>query len=430
MSSTRTNLFSLSIFWFAWEVHWGALLGAALQGQIARFAPADAIGTASAILGGAGALFSIASQYGAGFFSDRTGRRMPFIIAGTLCDVAALFAFALAPTFELVLLAFVGVQLSLNAACGPYQALMPDRVELAARGKASAVMGLLRLSGTAGGLLLAKIFVHQPGPGMSSVMFTSGLLHLAEIVSAILVIALGITAAGMGEQPRGSRQRVVAIDMAWPLRSSFGWLIVSRSLVNLGLYSILPFLAFYLRFAQHVNAYIGRSLDLLLVMIACALVGTVPAGVAGDRMPKKSILYWALACLAVGALCLSLVRSAHPLLYIAVLLGLGWGAYYSVDWALACSLLPPGRAGALMAVWNIGASAPQVAAPVIGGLLIDRAGAWAGDLGLGYRVLFGCIALFVVLGAVSLLRVHEPGRIGSANGVTARKRSQLEETEA
>ena len=182
------NLFSLSAFWFAWEVHWAALLGAALQGQIARFIPSEHIGAASALLGGAGAVFSILSQYGFGRLSDRAGRRMPFIVAGTLCDIAALFAFAVAPSFALVLIAYVGVQVALNAACGPYQALMPDRVAMSARGKASAVMGLLRLSGTAVGLFLAKLFVHQPGPGVSPAMFTAGLVHLAIAVSALLLV--------------------------------------------------------------------------------------------------------------------------------------------------------------------------------------------------------------------------------------------------
>ncbi|HEV2878727.1 MAG TPA: hypothetical protein VGW96_04010, partial [Candidatus Eremiobacteraceae bacterium] len=88
--------------------------------------------------------------------------------------------------------------------------------------------------------------------------------------------------------------------------------------------------------------------------------------------------------------------------------GLGWGAYYSVDWALACMLLPPGRAGALMAIWNIGASAPQVAVQLLGGPLVDRAGAITHDLGFGYRLLFGLVAVFVILGAVGLAFVREP----------------------
>ena len=406
--SRSVNLFSLSIFWFAWEVHWGALLGAAVQGQIARFAPPEFIGTASAVLGGAGAVFSIISQYGFGKLSDRSGKRLPYIVAGTLCDIGALFAFAFAPSFALVLIAYVGVQVSLNAACGPYQALMPDRVAAAARGKASAIMGLFRLSGTAAGLFLAKIFVRQPGPGVSSALFTAGLVHLAIAVAILLVLALVITIVGVREGPRFAVDDSAGAREPWRLRASFIWLIVSRSLVNMGLYSILPFLAFYLRFAQHVTAYIARSLDLLLIMIACALLGTVPAGIAGDRISKKRILFIALLCLAIGAISLSFVRSAALLTWFAVLLGLGWGAYYSVDWALACNLLPAGRAGAMMAIWNIGASAPQVAAPVVGGLLIDRLGASTGDLAVGYRLLFAIVAVFVLLGAGALAFVVEP----------------------
>ncbi|MDQ6766409.1 MAG: MFS transporter [Candidatus Eremiobacteraeota bacterium] len=403
----KDNLFALSIFWFAWEVHWAALLGAAMQGQIARFEPPDLIGRATAVLAGSGAVFSILSQYASGKLSDQRGRRIPFMLAGTLLDIVALFGFALSPSFLAVVLTFIGVQVSLNAACGPYQALMPDRVALAARGRASAVMGLFRLAGTAAGLFTAKLFVHQPGPHVTSAMFTSGLLHLAAVIAVVLLIALAITAIGVSDRQQ-PKQTAASVDAPWPARSSFGWLILSRALVNMGLYSILPFLAFYLRFAQHVTNYLSTSLDLLLVMIGCALVGTVPAGIAGDRWPKKTILYAALGLLAAGAASLSFISGASKLLPLAILLGLGWGAYYSVDWALACVLLPAGRAGALMAIWNIGASAPQVAAPIVGGLLVDQAGALSGDLGLGYRLLFGVVAVFVMLGAAGLMFVREP----------------------
>jgi len=403
----KDNLFALSVFWFAWEVHWGALLGAAIQGQVARFAPADFIGTATAILTGSGAAFSILAQYGAGRLSDTIGRRMPFIIVGTLLDIVALFGFALSPSFLIVVLAFASVQISLNVACGPYQALMPDKIEKAARGRASAYLGLFRLAGSAVGLLLGKIFVHQPGPHVTSVMFTSGLLHLAAIVSIILLVTLVITVLGVSDK-QSSRELESAVRAPWPDRPSFGWLIASRAAVSMGLYLILPYFAFYLRFAQHVPDYLNRSLTLLLIMTGCALIGTVPAGIVGDRVPKKSIIYGALALLALGAASLSFIRTPTALLPLAIVLGLGWGAYYSVDWALACMLLPPGRAGALMAIWNIGASAPQVAVQLLGGPLVDRAGAITHDLGFGYRLLFGLVAVFVILGAAGLAFVREP----------------------
>jgi MFS family permease len=278
---------------------------------------------------------------------------------------------------------------------------------MTARSRASAVMGLFRIGGNAVGLLLAKKFVQQPGPHVSQAMFTAGLLHLVIALSVVLLIALIITVVGVPERRKDDAPSTAAPD-PWPARPSFAWLIASRTAVSMGLYLILPFLAFYLRFVQNAPNYLSRSLDLLLVMTVCALVGTVPAGIAGDRVPKKRILFGALALLAAGAVTLSFIPGTSNLLPLAVFLGVGWGAYFSVDWALACVLLPPKRAGALMAVWNIGASAPQVAAPIIGGLLVDRVGVWSGDLALGYRLLFALVALFVVLGAVGLGFVREP----------------------
>lgn len=403
----KDNLFALSVFWFAWEVHWAALLGAAVQGQVARFEPVGFIGTATAILTGSGAAFSILAQYGAGRLSDRIGRRMPFIIVGTLLDIVALFGFALSPSFLIVVLAFAGVQISLNIAGGPYQAIIPDKIEKSARGRASAYLGLFRLAGNAAGLLLAKTFVHQPGPNVSSAMFTAGLLELATIISVILLVTLAITVAFVSDKqlPREDRNQTRAV---WRDRSSFGWLIASRAAVSMGLYLILPYFAFYLEFAQHVTDYLRKSLTLLLIMTVCSLAGTVPAGILGDRVAKKSIIYGALALLAIGAASLSFIATPKALLPLAIALGIGWGAYYSVDWALACMLLPPGRAGALMAIWNIGASGPQVAVLLLGGTLVDRAGALAHDLGFGYRLLFGLVAVFVTLGAVALAFVREP----------------------
>ncbi len=403
----KDNLVSLSAFWFAWELHWGALLGAALQGQIARFTTPDLIGTATAVLLGGGAAFSILAQYGSGRLSDRSGRRMPFIIVGTLLDIAALFAFALSPSFLVVVVTFALVQISLNAACGPYQALMPDRVAMSARGRASAIMGLFRLAGTAAGLLAARLFVHQPGPNVTATMFTGGLLKLAVVISVVLLVALAVTMFGISERAQPPREQPPSFG-DWPARSSFIWLIASRAAVNMGLYLILPFLAFYLRFSQHVAKYLATSVDLLLVMTVCAIVGTVPAGIAGDRMPKKAILYGALVLLAAGATALSVIAAPSKLLALSIVLGLGWGAYYSVDWALACMLLPEGRAGALMAIWNIGASAPQVVAPIVGGLIVDRSAALTHDLGFGYRLVFALVALFVLLGAGGLAFVREP----------------------
>ena len=399
----------LSAFWFAWEVHWAALLGAAMQVQTARFVAPGAIGTATAVLSGAGAACSIVAQYLAGRASDAARRRIPFIVAGTLLDVVALFGFALAPSFISVVFAVFAVQVSLNIAGGPYQALIPDKVPRSRQGGASAVMAFYRLAGNAVGLLAARRLVVQPDPSVPSSTVTHGLIMLAIVLSAFLLAALAVTLIGVRDELAPKIEDSAskpAVD--WPERVSFIWLVVSRSLVSMGLYLILPFFAFFLRFALHVESYIKMSVGVLLAMVGFSIIGTVPAYLLSDRVSKKAVMFGALFVLAAGAAVLSRLPNTQYVIAVAIALGIGWGAYYAVDWALACNLLPAGRAGALMAIWNIGASGPQVLSPAIGGVLVDRIGAAAHDPGAGYRLVFELLAVYVILGAVALCFVREP----------------------
>jgi MFS family permease len=407
------NPAALSFYWFAIEAHWAAMLGAGVIGQIARFADPSFVGRASAILSGTGALFAIASQFVAGRASDRVRRRLPFIVAGTLCDVAALFAFAVAPSFLAVVVAFVAVQISLNAANGPYQALLPDLVDPRRQGRASAVMGLFRLSGNAAGLLLARFLVRQPGPGVSTADFEHGLLMLAGAMSLLLLAGLLTTVIFVREQPVAADAPARVLEplfKIWPYRRSFIALIISRSFISLGLYSILPFFGFFLKNAMHIATYLHTSLDLLLTMTLCSLIGTLPAGILSDRLSKKGLMFGAIAALTVGAIGLALAPGLPVVTAVAIPLGIGWGAYYSVDWALACNLLPADRAGGLMAIWNIGSAGPQVLAPLVGGLFLDHLGAGSGDLGFAYRAVFALVAVYLVLGAALLAFVREPLR--------------------
>ncbi|HEY7994248.1 MAG: MFS transporter [Candidatus Eremiobacterales bacterium] len=399
----------LSAFWFAWEVHWAALLGAAMQAQTARFVAPGAIGTATAILSGAGAACSIVAQYLAGRASDAARRRIPFIVAGTLLDVVALFGFALAPSFVSVVFAVFAVQVSLNIAGGPYQALIPDKVPRARQGGASAVMAFYRLAGNAVGLLAAKRLVVQPDPAVPAATVTHGLVMLAIVLSVVLLGALAVTLIGVRDEPAPKADELATKQPAdWPERASFVWLVVSRSLVSMGLYLILPFFAFFLRFALHVQSYLQMSLGVLLAMVGFSIIGTVPAYLLADRVSKKAVMFGALFVLAAGAAVLSQLSNTQYVIAVAIALGIGWGAYYAVDWALACNLLPVGRAGALMAIWNIGASGPQVLSPAIGGVLVDKIGAAANDPGAGYRLVFELLAVYVILGAVALGFVREP----------------------
>jgi hypothetical protein len=98
-------------------------------------------------------------------------------------------------------------------------------------------------------------------------------------------------------------------------------------------------------------------------------------------------------------------------LVIGALFGIGYGAYTSVDWALATDVLPDvDDAAKDMGIWHIALTFPQLAAVPIAGILRDVGQAYGklnGMPTLGYTVLFSVAILYFVLGTVFVSRVKK-----------------------
>ena len=59
--------------------------------------------------------------------------------------------------------------------------------------------------------------------------------------------------------------------------------------------------------------------------------------------------------------------------------GLGWGVFLVADWAIACRILPAGAMAAAMGLWNLAIVLPQMVAPGLTTLVLQRIGATAGS---------------------------------------------------
>jgi MFS family permease len=83
----------------------------------------------------------------------------------------------------------------------------------------------------------------------------------------------------------------------------------------------------------------------------------------------------------------------------AVALGIGFGAYSAVDFALLTQVLPAARdRGKDLGVLNIASSLPQVLAPAIAAPIVTGLG--------GYSALYLVAAAIEVLGAVLVYRIR------------------------
>jgi MFS family permease len=113
-----SRLFAMSLFWFAINLHWGALLTVVVPGQVASLRPDTQAQTLGMVLG-LGALVALIVTPIAGALSDRCaarlGRRRPFMGVGTVVNCVGLAGMAVA--FGASSLAgYLGASLSSNSA--------------------------------------------------------------------------------------------------------------------------------------------------------------------------------------------------------------------------------------------------------------------------------------------------------------------------
>jgi len=95
-----------------------------------------------------------------------------------------------------------------------------------------------------------------------------------------------------------------------------------------------------------------------------------------------------------------------PLAPLGVLFGLGYGAYLSVDWALAIDSLAGDASSARdLGIFTVSINLPTLIAPALGGIVILAAGA-AGMGAYAYRFVFTLAAMSLLLGAVVVRRIR------------------------
>eukprot|EP01118_Nematostelium_gracile_P018406 TRINITY_DN8169_c0_g1_i1.p1 TRINITY_DN8169_c0_g1~~TRINITY_DN8169_c0_g1_i1.p1 ORF type:complete len:126 (-),score=8.87 TRINITY_DN8169_c0_g1_i1:29-406(-) len=101
---------------------------------------------------------------------------------------------------------------------------------------------------------------------------------------------------------------------------------------------------------------------------------------------------------------LALVPSLPILFGAAIIFGLGYGAYQSVDWALALDVIPPGSDFAKdMGIWHVSLVLPQVIAPFLGGALLTAIK--SRSISTAYSMLFFFATVFFGLSGVFIFPV-------------------------
>jgi MFS family permease len=370
------------------QLVWGAVLTVGLQARSVELGGGSGVG-AYALISSIGAALAAVVQIVAGHLSDRRpgGDRRAFYTAGIGLAIPVLFWFYLAPDFKGLLAAFLLLQLAMNVAGGPYQAIIPDYVALERRGAASSWMAIYQSLGNALGLIIA--------------ISLRDLRLVALALAAPLLITYRVTVAHVARLPRLARETSAPLTVRGPL----GWLLLSRGCTNLGFYTLLGFLLFYVRSSLRVGgaATVTATGLLFLTFTLAAVAGAALAAKPADRYDKRLVMTYANATIGLALALLAAapgLGAAFPAAFVA---GAAWGAFVTADWALASAVLPGGAMATAMGVWNVATTVPQIVAPVLTAPLVlrfDRLQA-----GLGPRAAIVLSLLEYGLGAVLVWRL-------------------------
>jgi MFS family permease len=385
---------------------------------VLTLAPESLKNTYLAMLGMGGLLVAAVMQPLIGRVSDRTrsplGRRVPYIIYGTVVVCACLVLVVLASSITALFAAWMLIQANLNVAYAPGMALIRDLVPRARIGVASSVKILMDAIGgltliTASAALIGQAAGSELGPvyvnSELGSLYVNWEWAVLALLGAVLIITVAITCAtvlaqGARLRPRPPRRSDAPLGPV--LNPQLALFLVSRLLLMTAIYSFPTYGLFFLKdVVQAENP--AETLSRMIPAIGGSLaVAVYLGGWASDRIGRKPIVIAGAAGAAVSTSWLLLTDTTTGLVITASIIGASAGSLLSASWALANELGDEERAGTHIGIVNLstigGATLPRLFGPGID--LLNHA-----SEDLGYRALIiGCAALFA-MGALAILPV-------------------------
>jgi hypothetical protein len=314
-------------------------------------------------------------------------------------------------------LAILNLQFWWNWAAGPYAGLIPDVVPAAAQSVASGWMNVMSIFGTIIGNVLVSA-LYRPGRVLP-VIATFVALNLACLI---------LTTRGVDEPPAAGakdafdlRAFIGSFYLDPRAHANFYWVLITRLLGNMGIWSVFAFLLFYIESVVGIER--AAAAQLLPALLGAGAVLAIPASLLGVRLADRHGIVrlvratsWIMAAAALCYVLIALRPGLALVVPVILVFSAAYGASGAVDWALALKVLPVGQdVGKDMGIWHISMVLPQILGPAATGWLITGIKTAAPER-LAYAVAFAIAALWFTLAALLVSRVRLPMQADSLSG--------------
>lgn len=381
---------------------WGSVLSLLMSTQIERIDPSAKVGNL-ALVSMIGAMVSVVFQPTWGMVSDRLrtriGRRAPVLILGGVLGGFSLILLGISNSLLWITLSWCAVQLFVNMAQAPLQAVIPDRVPRRLRGTTSTIMGLGLMGGSLAGSFYGAAFV-------TSNAIVAGYAVLAGILLLAMVLFVLVNPEASNRNVPREPFRIGAVLAGFWVsprkHPDFFWTFTARFTLMLAYFGV----SLYQLYIMQDYIGLGSGAAAAVPMVAMAsLAGSVITmlicGPWSDRIGRrKPFVLVSSLILGIGLLVPFFVPTLTGMLLYGAISGLGFGCYMAVDTALFTEVLPKGEdAGKDLGIANIASALPQVLAPAIAGAVIALTG--------GFQGLFLIALVLAVVGALCIIPIRK-----------------------
>lgn len=361
-----------------------------------------------------------------GALSDKVGRRIPFIVAGTFTAVVLMM---LIPTLDNTygawsastsLIVFVVVLGALLITMGTYRspavALMPDVTPKPVRSKGNAIINLMGAVGGAFTLVVMKMLVTNGATGRTNYLYLFLAVAVLMVLAALTVLFFvperklvqQMKDINYGVSEEEDQSKSIEVDGKQKLPPE-----VMRSLILILATITLWFLGYNAvttAFSKYATKMWASGLNhvstCLLVATGVAILSYLPIGFLASRIGRKKTivigLVIALACFIYGAIG---ARTFSPMLYVMfAAIGFAQAAVTVNTFPMVWEISRFGNVGKYTGFYYTCSMAAQVVTPIVSGYLLQY---------VGYDTLFPYAAVFIALAIVPVsLAKHGDSRPG------------------
>ncbi len=377
-----------------------------------------------------------------GALSDNThtkfGRRRPYLMLGAILAAIALWAFPnsadiaqiLANKLHLPLPVFGGlivaaimiwiIDACVNAAQGPYRALIPDNIVPEQHSIANSYLSFA--------IGLGSVIAAGTAPFLKWA-FNYQMSIEAQFIMAALAFFLGMTwtCVTFNEKPAAKIDKKEEItekagfweDFKTFLQSSpevykiclmqfFTWIGVMCMFIFFTQFAIhtvynVPDLtsANELIKSQYAQATADAtnfsSICFAVLNLVCFIV-SIPIGILSTKFGNKKIHIIALLIMAAAYLLMTLTSNSKAIMFLMGIAGIGWASILALPFAMLSEYIKKGSEGAVMGIFNIFIAGPQVLVCTVIAWFISKCSMQTPQ-GLNYHweysFLIGAIVLFL-----------------------------------